>query len=145
MGKQKWGFRKNVKILVENLHWECLIAQRIVVDHMRSVNLQPQNLLITKSLLTDDKEASCHYHLNHSCKANQAVKNDQELKLQEYNTEAFYKDVLIFNYTMKQVAEDAENLSFEAVKKYNFCEVKTLIFKWNSLKCATKAKQETLY
>ena len=136
---------KVLNLLLKKLHSERLLAQRIVVYHMRSLNLQPQNLPTTKYLLTVDKEASSHYRLNQSGKANHALKNDQKLKLQECNnTGVFYKGVLILKYTIRQLAEDAKNLSFEAKKKENFCEVKTLISKSNVLKCAVKAKQETL-
>ena len=53
----KHGFSVNSNILVENLHEHSLIAQRLVNDYMRSQNLQPYELPMTKKVLTNVKNA----------------------------------------------------------------------------------------
>ena len=74
-----------------------MIAQRIVVDHMRSYNLEAHALPITKSLLGHVKEASSRYRISQKEKAQLAVKNDRDLKLQELNAEIL-KSIKMFLY-----------------------------------------------
>ena len=50
-GTVERGFSVNGKLLVENLHTESLIAQRHICDHMRSYDLQADDLDITRELL----------------------------------------------------------------------------------------------
>ena len=57
----KHGFSVNSNILVENLHEHSLIAQRLVNDYMRSQNLQPYELHMTKKLLSNVKNARSRY------------------------------------------------------------------------------------
>ena len=45
------GFSVNGKLLSENLHTESLISQRHIHDHMRSYDLQADDLDITHELL----------------------------------------------------------------------------------------------
>ena len=61
----KHGFSVNSNILVENLHEHSLIAQRLVNDYMRSQNLQPYELPMTKKVLTNVKNARSRWKVLH--------------------------------------------------------------------------------
>ena len=52
----------NKSLLVENLQTKCYIYQRLVVDHMRSQNLEPCNFPISKYLPDEVKEARQRYN-----------------------------------------------------------------------------------
>ena len=51
------GFSTNSQILVDNLHSESLIAQRVINDHMKVHELAPYEVKITKKLIDDVKQS----------------------------------------------------------------------------------------
>ena len=59
--KVERGFGFNIKILVENLQKESLVAQRHITDHMHCSNIQAHELTMTKKLIDSVKEARSRY------------------------------------------------------------------------------------
>ena len=55
------GFSVNSNLLVENMHEDSLIAQRIVHDHMKSLKLEAYEVKVTKSCLDNVNSARRRY------------------------------------------------------------------------------------
>ena len=55
------GFSVNSNLLVENMHEDSLVAQRIVHDHMKSLKLEADEVKVTKSCLDSVNSARRRY------------------------------------------------------------------------------------
>ena len=53
------GFSINENVLVDNMHMETIVAQKKVNGYMRKNNLQSHNMLMSKVLLQNAKQAHC--------------------------------------------------------------------------------------
>ena len=57
----EWGFTMNQNILVENLAEETLFGQRVVLDHIRANNYNPNTDPLTRELVISARNSHCAY------------------------------------------------------------------------------------
>ena len=74
------GFNVNKELLVENMQEESLISQRRVHDHMKSNNIEPHTIKITKELLTSVKGARTRYGIALEERKKEKLENERDLK-----------------------------------------------------------------
>ena len=139
------GFSVNGKLLSENLHTESLIAQRHIHDHMRSYDLQADDLDITHELLDSGSSArKCYFQSQKerslvkeksSKDCQQAELNEEILKL---NTKATLLKLTIQTFKKVQTRHCWMH------RKNSFSEMRNEIMKANALKRAATEKEEEL-
>ena len=71
-----------------------------------------------------------------------AVKNDKDLKLQEFNAEILEvnQNVSLLQNTIKQLKQNTERFLFEGEEKTKLSDIKSVISKSNALKRAAQQK-----
>ena len=81
------GFSVISNLLVENMHEDSLIAQRIVHDHMKSLKLESYEAKVTKSCLDNVNSARRRYFdaLKQNSVSNQ--RSEQQTKIDSINEE----------------------------------------------------------
>ena len=133
------GFNVNKELLVENMQEESLISQRRVHDHMKSNNIEPHTIKITKELLTSVKGARTRYGIALEERKKEKLENERDLKRKQIDDDI--ADVLAKKkrlvQTIDQLSKDADNLANEAEEKQNF----TLLTKSNSFRTSAIKKQ----
>ena len=133
------GFNVNKELLVENMQEESLISQRRVHDHMKSNNIEPHTIKITKELLTSVKGARTRYGIALEERKKEKLENELDLKRKQIDDDI--ADVLAKKkrlvQTIDQLSKDADKLANEAEEKQDF----TLLTKSNSFRTSAKKKQ----
>ena len=81
------GFSVNSNLLVENMHEDSLVAQRIVHDHMKSLKLEADEVKVTKSCLDSVNSARRRYFdvLKQKSVSNQ--RSERQTKIDSNNAE----------------------------------------------------------
>ena len=75
----------NSQILIENLHTESLIAQRLINDHMVFHGLKSNEIKITNKLLDHVKQARSRYFSSQKERSLQGLKSLRDMKITEIN------------------------------------------------------------
>ena len=136
------GFSENKQLLVENLHTDSLISQRIICDYMKRRDLNPSNFPMSTSLLAHVKEARQRYKAAQIAKSKSSINNEKAQKLKELNEqiqEVNCKIVTIEN-SVDELKKDADKFAFEAEKKLDL----GILSKSNALKRAANEKEAEL-
>ena len=81
------GFSVNSNLLVENMHEDSLIAQRIVHDHVKSLKLEAYEFKVTKTCLDNANRARRRYFdaLKQKSVSNQC--SERQTKIDSNNAE----------------------------------------------------------
>ena len=113
------GFSTNRELLDQNMRGETLIAQRIVEDHMRGNNLQPQDLEMTHKLMEFVKNARKEYYLDQQKRSQNKIQNEKTKQKQALidQIEEYSQTITVLKGTFLQLNSDADKYSFEAEKK----------------------------
>ena len=135
-------FRAVVKFCSTNR----LFAQRIVEDHMRGNNLQPQDLEMTHKLMEFVKNARKEYYLDQQPRSQSKIQNENTKQKQALidQIEEYSRKITVLKGTVLQLNSDADKYSFEAEKKTALLDIKSTLSKSTALKRAVVEKQEEL-
>ena len=138
------GFNVNKEVLVENLAKESIRSQRLVYDHLKSVD-KLHEVPIPRELVISCKNARQKYTQSLEAKQDQAVKdlasNKRKMKMDEVvevkRTKTNLDKVIV---TLKA---DIEQACINAYTKENFEAMKTELEKANALRTTLKSKETT--
>ena len=139
------GFSTNKQLLDHNMFRDTLIAQRIIEDHMRIHNLQPQ-WQMTHKLMEYVKGARKNYFADQRKRSLSKIQKEKEVQKEKINEEieTFSQQIKFLESTIVQLNADADQFALEAEKKVSLKDIKSTITKYNALKRAATEKQEAL-
>ena len=135
------GFNINDDIMVENLHNGLLIAQRIVYDHMKRNNFEPQNYDIGQKFCASILSAYSKYKIGRDQKDKDTTESEkqQRLKVIESKIHERERKISIVKSTiskLEKVADEcydnAENLDVD---------IATLLSKGKAFRKSIKEKK----
>ena len=132
------GFSTNKQLLDHNMFGETLIVQRIIEDHMRIHNLQPQQLQMTHTLMEYVKGARKNYFADQRKRSLSKIQNEKEVQKEKINEEieTFSQQIKLLENTIVQLNADADQFALEVEKKVSLKDIKSTITKFNALKSA---------
>ena len=136
------GFSVNENLMVENLKESYLVAQRIIYDYMKSKELNPETIDITKHLVVGVRSAKQKYtaHLEEQKKAKKLSDKEKRQKaLQDHIDEVLQKKRAL-EKMCDSLQVDFENLVSEAKTKNDM----TYVVKANALKRKVNEKSEEM-
>ena len=118
------------------MYGETLIAQRVIVDHMKSHNLQWQQLNMTRRLMKLVKGARAAYIADQKKRSQSKIQNEKALQKQDLaqQIQDYPQKISILEGTVIQLKADADKFSFEAGNKNTLMEIKSTLGKSNALK-----------
>ena len=145
-GQVERGFSTNKQLLDHNMFGKILIVQRIIEDHMRIHNLQPQQLQMTHKLMEYVKGARKNYFVDQRKRSLSKIQNEKEVQKEKINEEieTFSQQIKLLESTIVQLNADADQFALGAEKKVSLKDIKSTITKSNALKRAATEKQEAL-
>ena len=108
---------------------------------MRSQNLQPYELPMTKKLLTNVKNARSRYFqvLDERQRTKNRSEKAEKLAIFDADIDKINKEISLFQNTMKDLRAEADKAMIIAEKQTNLAEIKS-ISKCNALKQAADEK-----
>ena len=123
------GFSTNKQLLDHNMFGETLIAQRIIEDHMRIHNLQPQQLQMTHKLMEYVKGARKNYFADQRKRSLSKIQNEKDAQKEKINEEikTFSQQIKLLESTIVQLNADADQFALEAEKKVSLKDIKSTI------------------
>ena len=140
------GFSVNSNLLVENMHEDSFIVQRIVHVHMKSLKLEAYEVKVTKSCLDNVNSATRRYFdaLKQKSLSNQRSK--QQTKIDSINEEInlVNQEISLLETTIGDTRINVDTLSEKALMRTTFAEMKSSLSQSNVLKRAANKKQEEL-
>ena len=130
------GFSVNSNLLVENMHEDSLIAQRIVNDHMKSMKLQAYEVKVTKSCLDKVNTARRKYFDALTQKSVSNQRSERRTKIESINEEISLvkQEISLLETTIKDTRKKADTFAEKALIRTTFVEMKSLLTKSNVLK-----------
>ena len=138
------GFSVNSNLLVENMHEDSLVAQRIVHDHMKSLKLEADEVKVTKSCLDSVNSARRRYFdvLKQKSVSNQ--RSERQTKIDSINEEInlVNQEISLLETTIDDTRKNADTLAEKALMRTTFAEMKSSLSQSNVLKRAANEKQE---
>ena len=140
------GFSVNSQILIENLHTENLIVQRLINDHMVFHGLKSNEIKITNKLLDHVKQARSRYFSSQKEHSLQGLKSSRDMKITEINQqiEDMNRNTIQLQKNINSLIADADIYTFDAEKKSKLEDVKHLLSRSNALKRAANEKEDLL-
>jgi hypothetical protein len=135
------GFSVNKEVTIENLSEQSLVAQRTIVDHVRSVG-GVLNVNYSKELLLSASGARSKYQHYLDKKKEEKEKNKKNARKR-----VIMDDIVEIKAKKKRLEDDIEALTKSAEEYADKAESKgkvTLITKSNALRRSAKEKIETL-
>ena len=99
---------------------ETLITQRIIEDHMRIHNLQPQQLQMTHKLMEYVKGARKNYFADQRKRSLSKIQNEKEVQKEKINEEieTFSQQIKPLESTIVQLMLMQTNLHLRQKRKY---------------------------
>ena len=124
------------------MYGETLIAQRVIADHMKSHNLQWQQLNMTRRLMELVKGARAAYIADQKKRSQSKIQNEKALQKQDLaqQIQDYPQKISILEGTVIQLEADADKFSFEAGNKNTLTEIKSTLGKSNALKRTAAGK-----
>ena len=132
------GFNINDDIMVENLHNGLLIAQRIVYDHMKCNNFEPQNYEIGQKFCASILSAYSKYKIGRDQKEKDTIESEkqQRLKVIESKIHERERKISIVKSTISKLEKVADEC-YDNAEKLDV-DIATLLSKgkafWKSIK-----------
>ena len=136
------GFNINDDIMVENMHSDSLIAQRIVYNHMKCNDFQPHSYGIGQKLRTSVLSAYSKYKLVWNQKEKDTIKSEKQQKSEVIESKIRERDRKISSVksTISKLKEHADCCYDNAGKPD--ADMATLLLKENSFQKSTKEKKK---
>ena len=140
------GFSVNSNLLVENMHEDSLIAQRIVHDHMKSLKLEADKVKVTKSCLDNVNSARRRYFHVLKQKSVSNQRSERQTKIDSINEKInlVNQEISLLETTIDHPRENTDALAEKALISTTFAEMKSSLSQSNVLKRAANKKQEEL-
>ena len=136
------SFSVNENLMVENLKVSSLIAQRIIYDHMKSEELNPETTDITKHLVVGVMSAKRKYtaHLEEQKKTKKLSDKEKRQKALQDDIDEVLQKKRALEKMCDPLQVDFENLVSEAETKNDM----TYVVKANALKRKVNEKSEEM-
>ena len=140
------GFSVNSNLLVENMHEDSLIAQRIVHDHVKSLKLEAYEVKVTKTCLDNANSARRRYFDALKQKSVSNQRSERQTKIDSINEEInlVNQKISLLETTINYTRKNADTLAEKALMRTTFAEMKSSLSQSNVLKRAANEKQEEL-
>ena len=140
------GFSVNSNLLVENMHEDSLIAQRIVHDHVKSLKLEAYEVKVTKTCLDNANSARRRYFDALKQKSVSNQRSERQTKIDSINEEInlVNQEISLLETTIDNPRKNAVTLAEKALMRTTFAEMKSSLSESNVLKRAANEKQEKL-
>ena len=107
------GFSVNSNLLVENMHEDSLIAQRIVHDHVKSLKLEAYEVKVTKTCLDNANSARRRYFDALKQKSVSNQRSERQTKIDSINEEInlVNQEISLLETTIKDTRKNADTLT----------------------------------
>ena len=128
------GFSVNSNLLVENMHEDSLIVQRIVHEHVKSLKLEVYEVKVTKSCLDNVNSARRRYFDALKQKSVLNQRSEPQTKIDSINQEInlINQEISLLETTVDDTRKKADTLA--EMMRTTFAEMKSSLSQSNVLK-----------